>query len=222
MKKIFQILPLGRSMDILSYGYAFGLTNAPAVFTDLMNRLVLELLKKEELFVKFSKCELWLQEVHFLGHAVNSIGIHVDPSKIEASSVKDKILAALGEVSKVENVTAKMLRGMDQLIERKEDGGTDKTYYDLRDMYGGHEYGTERLAKLYIDKIVARHGVPVPIIPDRDGRFTSRFWQTLQKALGTRLDMGTVYHPQTDGQSERTIQTLKVMVRAYVIDFNSN
>ncbi|GJR73840.1 putative reverse transcriptase domain-containing protein [Tanacetum coccineum] len=59
-----------------------------------------------------------------------------------------------------------------------------------------------------------RHGVHVSIISDRGGRFTSRFWQTLQKALGTRLDMSTAYHPQTDGQSERTIQTLKDMLRA--------
>ncbi|GJW35094.1 putative reverse transcriptase domain-containing protein [Tanacetum coccineum] len=61
------------------------------------------------------------------------------------------------------------------------------------------DYSTERLARLYIDEIVAQHGVPVSIISDRDGRFTSRFWQTLQKALGTRLDMSTAYHPQTDG-----------------------
>ncbi|GJS34921.1 putative reverse transcriptase domain-containing protein [Tanacetum coccineum] len=60
------------------------------------------------------------------------------------------------------------------------------------------------------------------IISDRDGRFTSRFWQTLQKALGTRLDMSTTYHPQTDGQSERTIQTLEDMLRACVIDFGGN
>ncbi|GKA41415.1 putative reverse transcriptase domain-containing protein [Tanacetum coccineum] len=84
------------------------------------------------------------------------------------------------------------------------------------------EYSTKRLAKLYIDEIVARHGVPVSIILDRDGRFTSRFWQTLQKALGTRLDMSTTYHPQTNGQSERTIQTLEYMLRACVIDFGGN
>ncbi|GJW61871.1 putative reverse transcriptase domain-containing protein, partial [Tanacetum coccineum] len=96
---------------------SFGLTNAPAVFMDLMNRicrpyldkfvivfvddiliysnskeehevhlkLILELLEKEKLFGKFSKCEFWLQEVHFLGHVVNNEGIHVDPSKIEAA-----------------------------------------------------------------------------------------------------------------------------------------
>ncbi|GKA48736.1 reverse transcriptase domain-containing protein [Tanacetum coccineum] len=71
------------------------------------------------------------------------------------------------------------------------------------------DYSTEKLAKIYIDEIVARHGVPVSIISDRDGRFTSRCWQTVQKALGTRLDMSTAYHPQMDGQSERTIQTLE-------------
>ncbi|GJU22469.1 putative reverse transcriptase domain-containing protein [Tanacetum coccineum] len=84
------------------------------------------------------------------------------------------------------------------------------------------DYSTERLAKLYIDEIVSRHGVPVAIISDRDRHFTSRFWQTLQKALGTRLDMSTAYHPQTDGQSERTIQTLEDMLRACVIDFGGN
>ncbi|GJR35801.1 putative reverse transcriptase domain-containing protein [Tanacetum coccineum] len=81
------------------------------------------------------------------------------------------------------------------------------------------DYSTEKLAKIYVDEIVARHGVPVSIISDRDGRFTSRCWQTVQKALGTRLDMSTVYHPQTDGQSERTIQTLEDMLRACVMNF---
>ncbi|GKF15503.1 putative reverse transcriptase domain-containing protein [Tanacetum coccineum] len=77
----------------------------------------------------------------------------------------------------------------------------------------------EKLARLSIDEIVARHGVPTSIISDRDGRFTSRFWQTMQKALGTRLDMSTAYHPQTDTQSEHTIQMLEYMLRACVIDF---
>ncbi|GKF70875.1 putative reverse transcriptase domain-containing protein, partial [Tanacetum coccineum] len=52
---------------------------------------------------------------------------------------------------------------------------------------------------------IARHGVPILIISDRDSRFTSRFWQSMQEALGIRLDISTAYHPQTDGQSERTI-----------------
>ncbi|GJS86844.1 reverse transcriptase domain-containing protein [Tanacetum coccineum] len=490
----------------------FGLTNAPAVFMDLMNtkedhenhlRLMLDLLRKEKLYAKFSKCEFWLQEVHFLGHVVNHDSIHVDPNKIEAvkswkapttpskvrsflglagyyrrfienfskiakpltsltqknqkyewgekyekafqtlkdnlcnapilslpdgvedfvvycdasnqglgcvlmqrdksviytdhkslqhifdqkelnirqrrwlelfsdyeneikyypgkanvvanalsrkervkprrvrvmvviiqSRVKGLILAAQGEAFKDENVIAEGLNGTDQQMEKREDGSlhnmdhiwvqlvggvrtkimdeahkmkysvhprADKMYYDLWDMYwwlgmkkeiaiyvskcltcakvkaehqrpssllqqpeipewkwekiamdfitklprssSGHDaiwvivdrltksahflairedYSMEKLARLYIDEIVARHGVPTSIISDRDGRFTSRFWQTMQKALGTRLDMSTAYHPQTDGQSERTIQTLEDMLRACVIDFGGS
>ncbi|GKB16445.1 reverse transcriptase domain-containing protein [Tanacetum coccineum] len=77
----------------------------------------------------------------------------------------------------------------------------------------------ETLTRLYIKEIVSRHRVPIYIISDRDSHFTSRFWQSLQKALGTQLDMSTAYHPETDGQSERTIQTLEDMLRACVIDF---
>nr|GEZ23828.1 putative reverse transcriptase domain-containing protein [Tanacetum cinerariifolium] len=63
--------------------------------------------------------------------------------------------------------------------------------------------------------------MPVLVISDRDNLFTSRFWVSLQKALGTQLDLSTTYHPETDGQSKRTIQTLEDMLRAYVIDFGS-
>ncbi|GJX68560.1 putative reverse transcriptase domain-containing protein [Tanacetum coccineum] len=80
----------------------------------------------------------------------------------------------------------------------------------------------EKLMKLYMKEVVTRHGVPVSIISDRDGRFTSLFWQALHKALGTRLDMSTAYHPETDGQSERTIQTLEDMLRACVLDFGKS
>ncbi|GKD00749.1 putative reverse transcriptase domain-containing protein [Tanacetum coccineum] len=77
----------------------------------------------------------------------------------------------------------------------------------------------ETLRRLYIKEIVSRHGVPISIILDCDSHFTSRFWQSLQNALGTQLHMSTAYHPETDGQSERTIQTLKDKLRACVIDF---
>ncbi|GJZ01696.1 putative reverse transcriptase domain-containing protein [Tanacetum coccineum] len=75
------------------------------------------------------------------------------------------------------------------------------------------------LTRLYIKEIVSRHGVPISIISDRDSRFTSIFWQSMVSALGTQLDMSTTYHPETDGQSERTIQTLEDMLQACVIDF---
>ncbi|GJZ29952.1 putative reverse transcriptase domain-containing protein [Tanacetum coccineum] len=61
------------------------------------------------------------------------------------------------------------------------------------------DYKMDRLARLYLNDIVVRHGVPISIISDRDSRFTSRFWQSMQEALGTRLYMSTAYHPQTDG-----------------------
>ncbi|GJZ41515.1 putative reverse transcriptase domain-containing protein, partial [Tanacetum coccineum] len=73
--------------------------------------------------------------------------------------------------------------------------------------------------RLYLNRIVARHGIPVLIIYDRDGRFTSNFWKSFQKALGADISMSTAYHPETDGQSERTIQTLEDMLCACVIDF---
>ncbi|GJU04090.1 putative reverse transcriptase domain-containing protein [Tanacetum coccineum] len=80
----------------------------------------------------------------------------------------------------------------------------------------------EKLTRQYLKEVVSRHGVLVSIISYRDGKFTSHFWKSLNKALGPRLDMSTTYHPQTDGQSERTIQTLEDMLRACVLDFGKD
>ncbi|GJS91888.1 putative reverse transcriptase domain-containing protein [Tanacetum coccineum] len=409
-------------------------------------KTILDLLKKEKLYAKFSKCEFWLQEVQFLGHVVNCDGIHVDPSKVESVKnwktpessteiheafriLKKKLcnapvlaipdepddfvvycdaskqgfgsvlmqrgkviayasrqlkkheknytthdlelgavvfalkiwrhylygtksviytdhkslqyifdqkdlnmrqrrwiellsdyeceikyhpgkanvqialsrkerLAKTKRVSRISKPQAEWLEDLERTTLSKRDGWADKMYYDLRDLYWWHgmkrgiaeyvsrcltcfkikdehqkpsgflqqpeipewkwekitmdfvtklpksssghdtiwvvvdrltksahflpireDYKTEKLAKIYTNEIVARHGVPVSIISDRDGRFTSHLWQAFQKALGTRLDMSTAYHPQTDGQSERTIQTLEDMLRACVMDF---
>ncbi|GKA66596.1 putative reverse transcriptase domain-containing protein [Tanacetum coccineum] len=196
----------------------------------------------------------------------------VKPKRVRAmnmtlqSSIKDRILAAQREAI---NESAGMQNGLDEMIKQRRDWtlyyldriwvplkgkvrtlimdeahklkysvhpGAYKMYYDLRD----------RLARLYLNEIVARHGVPISIISDRDSRFTSRFWQSMQEALGTRLDMSTAYHPQTDGQinskrqfetrldneyglspstdgqSERTIQTLEDMLRVCVLDFGGS
>nr|GEU58342.1 putative reverse transcriptase domain, ribonuclease H-like domain, aspartic peptidase domain protein [Tanacetum cinerariifolium] len=259
---------------------------------DVHLKLVLELRKKERLYAKFSKCEFWLQEVHFLGHVViitpdgiedvvvfcdvlnQGLGcVLIQRGKKELnmrqrrwielfSDYECEIHYHPGEASKVENATSEMLHGLDQLIERKEDGGmyfiwvpligdvrtlimdedhalrylvhlgADKTYHDLRDMYwwpeipewkwdniimdfttklprskSGHDtiwvvvdrltksayflatredYSMEKLARLYIDEITARHGV------------------------------------HTDGQSKHTIQTLEDMLRACMIDFGGS
>ncbi|GKD88558.1 reverse transcriptase domain-containing protein [Tanacetum coccineum] len=104
------------------------------------------------------------------------------------SSIKDKILAAQNEASKAINAPTEVLLT------------TSSHFLPIRE-----DFKMDRLARLYLSENVARHGVPILIISDRDSRFTSQFWQSMQEALGTRLDMSTAYHPQTDGQSERTI-----------------
>nr|GFA72403.1 hypothetical protein [Tanacetum cinerariifolium] len=86
--------------------------------------------------------------------------------------------------------------------------GSDKMYQDMKKLYW-----------IYLKEVITRHGIHVSIISDRDSRFASNFWRSLQNALGTRLDMSSAYHPETDVQSERTIQTLEDMLRACAIDF---
>ena len=80
----------------------------------------------------------------------------------------------------------------------------------------------EEFCRLYIWEIVRLHGVPVSIVLDRDPRFTAQFWKSFQKAMGTQLSMSTAFHPQTDGQSERTIQILEDMLRACVLDLKGS
>ncbi|GJY90583.1 putative reverse transcriptase domain-containing protein [Tanacetum coccineum] len=227
-------------------------------------RLVLELLKKETLYAKFSKCEFWLKEVQFLGHVINDNGIHVDPSKIEAvknwkaprtpseksktfnwgkeqelafQTIKDKLCNApvlalpdgpedfmmelfsdydceiryhpgkanvvADALSRKERVKPKRVRAMNMTLldEFKvmilaAEGDYDIVCQDCRKIIS-----TDRLARLYLNEIVNRYSVPISIISDCDSRFTTRFWQSMQEALGTRLDMSTTYHPQeTNGQ----------------------
>ncbi|GJW91078.1 putative reverse transcriptase domain-containing protein [Tanacetum coccineum] len=258
--------------------------------------LVLELLKKEKLYAKFSKCEFWLQEVQFLGHVINGDGIHVDPSKIEVvknwesprtPSEVHLFLGLAGYYRRFIEKFSKIANSLTILTQRKAlpDGPEDFVVYcDAsglglgcasvlcyrgRDRYWwsgmkkdiavcvsrcltclkfkveyqrpsgllqqpeipewkweriamDFDYKMDRLVRLYLNEIVAWHGVPISIISDRDSHFTSRFWQTMQEALGTRLEMSTTYHPQTDGQSERTIQTLEDMLRACVFDFEGS
>ena len=73
-----------------------------------------------------------------------------------------------------------------------------------------------------LNQLVRLHGVPTSIVSDRDPRFTSHFWGGVQKALGTKLDFSTTFHPQIDGLFERTIQTLEDMLRACVLDFKGS
>nr|GEY86781.1 reverse transcriptase domain-containing protein [Tanacetum cinerariifolium] len=311
-------------------------------------KLILEFLKKEELYAKFSKSEFWLSKVQFLGHVIDSEGIHVDSAKIE--SIKDWASPKTPTENRqflgyeflllhqncaqplVRSITVnhevlttfgkeriKLLRVRDlvmtiglnlpveilnaQVEARKEDNyGTkdlgDKMYQDLKKLYWWPnmkvEIATyiskcltcpkvkaecqkpscllvqplipvckwenitmnfvtklpkmstsqdaiwvivdrltksihflpmketdsmEKFTRQYLKEVVSIHGVPVSITSDRDSKFTFYFWQLLHKALGTQLDMSTTYRLRTDGQSGRTIQTLKDMLRACEIDF---
>ena len=83
-------------------------------------------------------------------------------------------------------------------------------------------YGAHKLADIYIAEIMRLHGVPNSIVSDSNGRFTSTFWNRIQTRLGTKLNFSTSFHPQTDGQSERTIQTLEDMLRSCVPDFQGS
>ena len=90
-------------------------------------------------------------------------------------------------------------------------------FIPVKSTYRGEDY-----ARLYIAEIVRWHGIPVYIISDRGVQFTSHFWRSFQKSLGMQVKLSTAFHPQTDGQAGHTIQTLKDMLRAYVIDFKCN
>ncbi|KAL1218026.1 hypothetical protein V5N11_006025 [Cardamine amara subsp. amara] len=82
--------------------------------------------------------------------------------------------------------------------------------------------GAMVLARKYVQEIVRLYGVPVSIVSDRDPKFTSKFWKAFQTEMGTRVHMSTAYHPQTDGQSERTIQTLEDLLRMCVLDWGAH
>ena len=83
-------------------------------------------------------------------------------------------------------------------------------------------YSAEYYARTFIDDIVCRHGILLSNISDWAAQFTSRFWRSFQKGLDTKVNLSTAFHPQTNGQAERTIQTLEDMLRACIIDFKGN
>nr|GEX14514.1 hypothetical protein [Tanacetum cinerariifolium] len=251
-------------------------------------KLILELLKKEELYAMFSKCEFWLSKgtksVVFTDHKSFQ---HILDQK-ELNMRQRRWLELLSDYDceiryhpgkenvkarKEENYRAKDLGGMIKNMEPRADGmlclrNRNQMYQDLKKLYWWPNMKAEiatyfskcltsakvkaecqkpsgLLVQLVIPvwkwknitmdfvtklpqtsigqdaiwKVVSRHGVPESIISNRDSKFTSHLWQSLNKALGTKLDMSTTYQTQTDGQSERTIQTLKDMLHACVIDF---
>ncbi|GJZ27227.1 putative reverse transcriptase domain-containing protein [Tanacetum coccineum] len=315
----------------------FGLTNAPAMFMDLINRdeeehgrhlkIILELLKKERLYAKFSKFDFWLDSLQFLGHVIDRSGVHKDKEYewgkeedeafqtlkqklcsapilalpegtedfvvyydaslkgygavlmqrekkelnlrqqrwIELLSDYDceiryhlgKIREAQKEAMKRKNVRAEnLVRLIKQIFEFRPDGTRcfgnrvwiRQDVSDLKLLYWWSnmkaDIATYVSKCLTCAKVKAEHQKPSGLLQQPEipvwkweritmdfvsglprtpsGHFKSRFWKSLQKALGTNLDMSTAYYPQTDGQSERTIQTLEDMLGACVIDFGSS
>ncbi|GJW39730.1 putative reverse transcriptase domain-containing protein [Tanacetum coccineum] len=241
-------------------------------------KIILELLKKEELYAKFSKCEFWIPKVQFLGHVIDSEGIHVDPAKIE--SIKDwtspkspteirQFLVLAGYYRRFIEGFSKIAKPMTKLPQKKvkfDWGDKQEAAFQLLkqklcsapilalpegsedfiaycDASFGRCVDCKRKGDfLCITPVATSKGHQDcwynPRYPNGSGttslwilsrsflrrlkamtQFASNFWRSLQNALGTNLDMSTAYHPQTDGQSERTIQTLEDMLRACAIDF---
>nr|GEU61583.1 putative reverse transcriptase domain-containing protein [Tanacetum cinerariifolium] len=302
-----------------------------------------EMQEKEKLYAKFSKCDFWISTVQFLGHLIDSQGLHVDPAKIEAvtnwaspttpieihkkfvwgkdqemafqilkkklceapilalpeenddlvvycdASIqvlgavlmqREKVIAYTSrelkpheenytthdlELGAVKELNLRQRRWLELLI----DYDCEIRYHHGKANVVANALSQKRIIKSHQDKplcvrslsMTIHSNLPSQILEaqtealkeenvqaenlqgmekafkirtdgtrciknrswlplfDRDSHFTSRFWQSLQNALGTQLDMSTAYHPKTDGQSERTIQTFEDMLRACAIDF---
>ncbi|GJZ26638.1 putative reverse transcriptase domain-containing protein [Tanacetum coccineum] len=274
-------------------------------------RIILELLKKEKLYAKFSKCDFWISIVQFLGHVIDSQGIHVDPAKIEAQKLckapilalpegdddfviycdashqglgavlmqREKVIAYASRQLKPheENYTTYDLelgavvfalkiwrhylygtkctvftdhKSLQHILDKKELNMRQRRWLKLLADYDYEIHYHPGKANVIADALIRKEQIkPLrvrvlvmtlhPKLPSQileaqteaikeenikadnlrgmDKAF--KFWKSMQDALGTQLDMRTAYHPETDGQSERTTQTLKDMLRACVIDF---
>ncbi|GJR80977.1 putative reverse transcriptase domain-containing protein [Tanacetum coccineum] len=203
----------------------FGLTNAPAL---TQKNVKFDWSEKAEAAFQLLRQKLCSAPILALPEGSENFVVYCDASRKGLGSVLMQREKMVGAVER--------LRLQDSLSSRKSErgGGISELFVEARkeENYGTEDLcgmikkldqtkldSMEKLTRQYLKKVVLRHGVPVLIISDRDSKFTSHLWKSLNEALGTQLDMSTAYHPQTDGQSERTIQTLEDMLRACVIDF---
>jgi hypothetical protein len=83
-------------------------------------------------------------------------------------------------------------------------------------------YSGDKLAELYMSRIVCLHGVPKKIVSDRGSQFTSKFWKKLHESMDTKLNFSSACHPETDGQTERTNQILEDMLRACALKYRKS
>ncbi|XP_012461396.1 uncharacterized protein LOC105781401 [Gossypium raimondii] len=198
----------------------FRLKNAPAAFMDLMNRI----LREKQLYAKFSKCEFWLREVTFLCYVVSTERIRVDPQKIKTildwkpPKTVSEIRSFLGLTGYYRHFVEGFSLIAAPLIKLLRKGEGKVVAYASRQLkphevnYPTHDL--ELAAVVFALKIWRHWGFVKEV--------TSRFWRKLHEALGTRLDFSTVFHPQTDGQSERVIQILEDLLRCCIVDFRGN
>nr|GEY96675.1 putative reverse transcriptase domain-containing protein [Tanacetum cinerariifolium] len=222
----------------------FGLTNAPVVFMDLMNHDNKKFVWGDEQETAFQTLKDMLCDALILAlpEGADDFVVYCDASNQGFGCVlmqRNKVIAYASrqlkvheknytthdsELGAVENITMDFINKLPRTRSGHDSIWVivDRLTKSAHFLAIREDYKTKKLARLYINEIIARHGVPVSIISDRDSYFTSRFQKSLQKALGTRLDLSTAYHPETDGQSERTIQTLEDMLRACAMDFGEN
>nr|GEX98675.1 putative reverse transcriptase domain-containing protein [Tanacetum cinerariifolium] len=202
-------------------------------------KIILELLKKERLYAKFSKCDFWLDSVQFFGHVVDRSGVHGTEDFVVYYDASLKGYGAVLMQLEKKELNLRQRRWIELLSDYdceiryhlgKANVVADALTQKERNkplrvralMMTDHNNLPKQIREAQREAMKEKHGVPVLIILDRDSHFTSNFWKSLQKALGTDLDMSTAYHPQMDGQSEKIIQTLKDMLCACVIDFGSS
>nr|GEY14064.1 putative reverse transcriptase domain-containing protein [Tanacetum cinerariifolium] len=180
------------------------------VYCDALHKGLGAMLMQNEKVIAYASRQLKIQEKNYTAHDLE-LGAAVFTLKMWRHYLYRTRVRAL-VMTMVLNLPKKILEAQIEALKPKNLSAKDV----------GENDPIEKLMRLYMKEVATRHRVPVSIISDRDGRFTSLFWKALHKALGTRLDMITAYHPHTDGQSERTIQTLKDMLRACVIDFGKS
>nr|GEY66117.1 hypothetical protein [Tanacetum cinerariifolium] len=187
----------------------FGLANAPADKKESEEHLkaILELLKKERLYAKFSKCEFWIPKelnmrqrrwLELLSDYDCDIRYHPGKANVvaDALSRKERIEPLRDNIT-IDFITKlpKSSQGFDTIWVIVDRLTKSAHFLPIRE-----NDLLDKLARLYLNRIVVRHGIPVSIICDRDGRFTSNFWKSFQKALGTDISMSNAYHPETNGQ----------------------
>ncbi|KAL5554181.1 hypothetical protein UlMin_041582 [Ulmus minor] len=187
---------------------SFGLTNAPAAFMDLMNRVFKEFLDRfvivfiDDILVYSKSAEEHEEHLRLI---LQTLRDHQLFAKFKKCEFWLNQVAFLGHVISKDGVAVDPSK-VEAVKNWKPPSNASESSHFLPVRT---TYTLDQLADLYVREIVRLHGVPVSIISDRDGRFTASFWKSLHRSLGTKLKFSTAFHPQTDGQTERTNQILE-------------